>query len=61
MKLREIDTLADWHSVESNPVLISGLDALVRLLLLQSHRDRQAGLNTAGFVARARSNAVPAR
>lgn len=51
MKLREIDSLTDWHRVEANPVLVSGLEALVRLLLLQSHRDRQAGLNTAGFVS----------
>ncbi len=51
MKLRDIDNLADWYRVDANPVLLSGLEGLVRLLLLQSHRDRQAGLNTAGFVS----------
>ena len=51
MKLREIDSLAECYRVEASPVLISGIEALVRLLLLQSHRDRQAGLDTAGFVS----------
>jgi hypothetical protein len=34
MKVREIDTLADCYRVDGDPVLISGLEALVRLLLV---------------------------
>lgn len=51
MKLREIDSLADCYRIDADSVLVSGLEAFVRLLLLQSHRDRQAGLDTAGFVS----------
>ena len=31
-------------------VLITGTQAIVRLLLMQKERDRRAGLNTAGFI-----------
>lgn len=51
MKRRETNALTDWQAVDASPVLVSGLEALVRLLLLQSHRDREAGLDTAGFVS----------
>jgi len=50
-KLRDLNSLADCFRVDADPVLVSGLDALVRLLLLQSDRDRSAGLATAGFVS----------
>jgi indolepyruvate ferredoxin oxidoreductase len=33
------------------PVLISGVQALVRLMLVQAERDQQAGWNTRGFVS----------
>lgn len=43
-------SLNDRFDIEKNPVLLNGTQALVRLMLLQKERDRQAGLNTAGLV-----------
>ncbi|NVO55134.1 indolepyruvate ferredoxin oxidoreductase family protein [Rhodobacteraceae bacterium B1Z28] len=43
-------TLNDRFDLEKNPVLLNGTQALVRLMLMQKARDRQAGLNTAGLV-----------
>ncbi len=51
MQLRQIARLDEWHRFEPGTLFITGLQALVRLLLAQSHRDRIAGLNTAGFVS----------
>ena len=52
MQLRQIARLDEWYRFdEAGPLFITGLQALVRLLLAQSHRDRLAGLNTAGFVS----------
>jgi indolepyruvate ferredoxin oxidoreductase len=51
MGLRPIAGLDDWYRFEPDTVFITGLQALVRLLLAQSHRDRLAGLHTAGFVS----------
>jgi len=44
-------TLDDKYTASSGRVFLSGLQALTRLLLIQSERDRAAGLNTAGFVS----------
>jgi indolepyruvate ferredoxin oxidoreductase len=44
-------TLEDKYVVERGRVYLTGVQALVRLLLLQADRDRAAGLNTAGFVS----------
>ncbi|GAA6157887.1 indolepyruvate ferredoxin oxidoreductase family protein [Ruegeria sp. HU-ET01832] len=43
-------TLNDRFDLEKNQVLLNGTQALVRLMLMQKARDRQAGLNTAGLV-----------
>ncbi|WP_425107317.1 indolepyruvate ferredoxin oxidoreductase family protein [Ancylobacter sp.] len=43
--------VADKYTVTSGRVFLSGIDALVRLLVVQQIRDRAAGLNTAGFVS----------
>ena len=43
-------TLNDRFDLEKSPVLLNGTQALVRLMLMQKARDRQAGLNTAGYV-----------
>ncbi|WP_209596132.1 indolepyruvate ferredoxin oxidoreductase family protein [Ruegeria sp. HKCCSP351] len=43
-------TLNDRIDLEKSPVLLNGTQALVRLMLMQKARDRQAGLNTAGLV-----------
>ncbi len=48
--LREVD-LADKYTLREGAVLLSGTQALVRLLLEQHARDADAGLNTAGFVS----------
>jgi len=46
----ELVTLDDKYTLESGRVYVTGLQALVRLLLEQARRDRAAGLHTAGFV-----------
>jgi len=43
-------TLADKYDLDTEQVFVSGTQALVRLCLIQAARDRQAGLNTAGYV-----------
>jgi indolepyruvate ferredoxin oxidoreductase len=44
-------TLDDKYELESGRVYLTGVQALVRLLILQRQRDKLAGLNTAGFVS----------
>src|SRR4029078_1046168 len=51
MQLRQIARLDDWYRFEPGTLFITGLQALLRLLLAQSYRDRAAGLHTAGFVS----------
>src|SRR5881394_2880785 len=51
MQLRRIARLDDWYRFEPGTLFITGLQALVRLLLAQGFRDRAAGLHTAGFVS----------
>ena len=48
--LRDV-TLDDKYQLESGRVYVTGVQALVRLLMLQRQRDVLAGLNTAGFVS----------
>jgi indolepyruvate ferredoxin oxidoreductase len=43
--------LDDKYRVEAKRIYLSGVQALVRLPMLQRERDRQAGLNTAGFIS----------
>ena len=43
-------SLNDRFDLTKSPVLLNGTQALVRLMLIQKERDRQAGLNTAGYV-----------
>ncbi|RMH49235.1 MAG: indolepyruvate ferredoxin oxidoreductase family protein [Alphaproteobacteria bacterium] len=50
MQLRPV-TLQDRYDLEREEVLLSGIQALVRLMLIQKARDRAAGLNTAGYVS----------
>ena len=49
MPLREV-RLSDRFDVQKREVLLSGVQALVRLPLAQKERDRRAGLDTAGYV-----------
>jgi indolepyruvate ferredoxin oxidoreductase len=44
-------TLSDVYTQQTGEVFISGIQALVRLPLIQIARDRKAGLNTAGFIS----------
>src|SRR5687768_16789214 len=50
MQLRTV-SLDDKYADTSRPALVSGPQALVRLLLTQRRRDAAAGLSTAGFVS----------
>ena len=43
-------SLNDRFDTGKSPVLLNGTQALVRMMLMQSERDRAAGLNTAGLV-----------
>jgi indolepyruvate ferredoxin oxidoreductase len=44
-------SLDDKYTATQGRVYLSGIQALVRLMLVQKWRDRAAGLNTAGFVS----------
>ncbi|HEX7043912.1 MAG TPA: indolepyruvate ferredoxin oxidoreductase family protein [Burkholderiales bacterium] len=44
-------SLEDKYLLTSGRVYVSGMQALVRLLIMQRLRDQAAGLNTAGFVS----------
>lgn len=44
-------SLNDRYDLDRSQVLLNGTQALVRLMLMQKARDRQAGLNTAGYVS----------
>ena len=44
-------SLDDKYTVESGRIFLSGVQALVRLLIMQKKRDAAAGLNTAGFIS----------
>jgi indolepyruvate ferredoxin oxidoreductase len=50
-KAIETVSLDDKYSLENGRALMSGVQALVRLPMLQKKRDAMAGLNTAGFVS----------
>ncbi len=44
-------SLDDRYSLESGRVFMSGIQALVRLSIMQRKRDQNAGLDTAGFIS----------
>ncbi|MFN7856478.1 MAG: hypothetical protein ACK5OA_07860, partial [Acidovorax sp.] len=50
-KALETVTLDDKYSLESGRAFMSGVQALVRLPMLQRAADALRGLNTAGFVS----------
>ncbi len=43
-------SLNDRFDLSKSPIMLNGTQALVRLMLMQSARDKAAGLNTAGLV-----------
>ena len=51
MRLRQIDGLDQRYSAGTDTFYLTGLQALVKLVLLQSESDARAGLNTAGFIS----------
>lgn len=51
MSLREIEKLDESYVRHDGVVFMTGLQALVRVLLVQHRLDAAAGLNTAGFVS----------
>ena len=51
MRLRQIDRLDQRYSAGTDTFYLTGLQALVKLLLLQSESDARSGLKTAGFVS----------
>ena len=44
-------TLDDKYTATSGRIFLTGIQALVRLPLMQRERDQAAGLNTAGFIS----------
>jgi indolepyruvate ferredoxin oxidoreductase len=50
MALHDV-SLADRYDLSKSPVLLGGIQALVRVCLMQAERDRSAGLSTGGFVS----------
>ena len=44
-------SLDDKYELESGRIFVTGVQAFVRLMILQRQRDKLAGLNTAGFVS----------
>jgi indolepyruvate ferredoxin oxidoreductase len=49
MSIRHVD-LEEKYTAATGQVLMTGIQALVRLPMLQQELDRAAGLNTAGYV-----------
>ena len=50
--------LDDKYTLASGRIYLSGIQALVRLPIMQVQRDRAAGLNTGGFVSGYRGSPV---
>src|SRR5258708_14494842 len=50
--------LDDKSEVETGRVFLTGIQALVRLPLMQHELDRRAGMNTAGFISGYRGSPV---
>jgi len=44
-------TLDDKYTLERGRIYVTGIQALVRLPMLQRERDLAAGLNTGGFIS----------
>src|SRR4051812_49552957 len=51
-------TLDDKYDLSKDDVFITGTQAVIRMLLMQRERDRQAGLSTAGFVSGYRGSPI---
>src|SRR5579875_4136908 len=51
-------SLSDRYDLTKTHVLLNGAQAVARLLLMQTERDRRAGLNTGGYVTGYRGSPV---
>ncbi len=51
-------TLDDKYTARTGRVMLTGIQALVRLPIMQHLRDRQAGLDTAGFISGYRGSPI---
>jgi indolepyruvate ferredoxin oxidoreductase len=51
-------TLADRYDLSKTTTLLTGAQAVARLLIMQKERDRRAGLNTGGYVTGYRGSPV---
>ncbi|MBM69261.1 MAG: indolepyruvate ferredoxin oxidoreductase [Haliea sp.] len=51
-------SLDDKYALDTTRAYMTGIEALVRLPMLQQQRDRRAGLNTAGFISGYRGSPV---
>jgi indolepyruvate ferredoxin oxidoreductase len=49
-QLRRV-SLDDKYALDATRAYMTGIEALVRLPMLQHQRDQRAGLNTAGFIS----------
>ena len=50
MGLQDV-TLDDKYTILNGRIFVTGIQALVRLPMLQKLRDEKAGLNTAGYIS----------
>ncbi|VWX54116.1 indolepyruvate ferredoxin oxidoreductase family protein [Novosphingobium sp. 9U] len=60
MKIDRITSLDAIYNAESGPAFMTGIQALVRLPLMQRRLDRRRGLNTAGLISGYRGSPVGA-
>ncbi|MEO0672685.1 MAG: indolepyruvate ferredoxin oxidoreductase family protein, partial [Pseudomonadota bacterium] len=51
-------TLSDKFDLSEHRQILTGTQAVVRLALMQKQRDRDAGLNTAGFISGYRGSPI---
>ncbi len=55
---KSIHSLQDLYDLSITRLFLSGPQAILRMVLMQSERDRQAGLNTAGYISGYRGSPV---
>ena len=55
---KALPSLTDLYDLSVDRLFLTGPQAILRLVLMQSARDRRAGLNTAGYVTGYRGSPV---
>ena len=56
--VKHVVSLQDKFNLSETRQILTGTQAVVRLLLMQKDRDRKAGLNTAGYVTGYRGSPI---